>query len=225
MLKTQKTMVFLLVLFIASVSFASDDFESSPLVKVIHPKRRGTGVVFRTLESKKISDGYEGYVMTAYHVVKGDERVKVKYTNGRVAKDCTVLHTDPESDVAILWAWVPENVKPIKISTRAAQYNDTIRYMGLGGGIDITEKNRIRDFTGKVSAPTGNISIFSDNVLIPGDSGGPVLLNGDLVGVICGGLMTYHLKPEEGQENGQRVVWPARSCNLGPIRKLIEKLK
>jgi S1-C subfamily serine protease len=208
--------------------------ENPSLVKVKTPKGSGTGSVVRVLKNKPVADGYEGYVLTAYHVVNesaqsGARDIQIVFPNGRVAKDCKVVASDIKHDISLIWAWIPQDVAAIEVSPRAAAYSDELIFHGLGGGIDVTDSEKVRHIPGTASAPTKNTNIYSDVVLIPGDSGGPVTLNGKLVGVISGGWFWY--KEETGEvdevtqeKKKQKVTWPGSACGLEPIKELFESL-
>lgn len=211
-----------IVLF-ATTALADD---KSPLVKIITPQGTGTGSVVSILENKPVADGFEGYILTAYHVIapsaaNSKRDISIAYENGRIAEKCQVVAFNKEADIALIWAWVPEEVIVQKIAARPAAYNDALMFIGLGGGIKITDENEIRRISGKASVPTHPDRLYSDTVLIPGDSGGPVL-NDDkkLVGVISGGWFWYRT-----EENKQKRTWPARATNTKPIIALLEALE
>ena len=63
------------------------------IVEVSSQGGSGTGVVISVNKSKPVKDGFEGYVLTAWHVIQDDiddSKVKVSFRNGRRSKGCKV---------------------------------------------------------------------------------------------------------------------------------------
>jgi len=197
------------------------------IVEVTTSGGSGTGVVFQIKEDKPVADGYEGYVLTAWHVIQDDiedSKIKVSYRNGRRAKSCKVVQYDEEKDVAVLWVWVPNDIPSAKLATAPIKHGNTLEFAGLGGGSDL--KCCIRHFSATASPPSTIEKIFADVPLLPGDSGGPVFNeNHEVVGIISGGWFWWDsgLKTEAGFNI--RTTWPARASNIGPIQTLISKLE
>lgn len=146
---------------------------------------------------------FYGYVVTASHVCPGDSNHKVTYSNGFTANNCTVVERNIERDIAILWVLVPAGEKTHSVREKPVDVGGELKFVG---------KDR-RTFTGTASVATSDKTIFSDTELKSGDSGGPVIVEGQLVGVISGGWLWI----EPGR------TWPARASNVGPIRRLLNK--
>jgi len=185
----------------------------------------GTGVVIHVDKDKPIKDGYEGYCLTASHVVQDvlDDSIKIHFRNGRRAKGCRVIERDGERDIALVWAWIPADIEPAKLAKQAIKAGDKLEFAGLGGGSDL--RTCLRHFSGTASHPSTMEKIFADVPLLPGDSGGPVFnQNREVVGIISGGWFWWDggVKMPNGSEI--KATWPARASNIDPIRVLVAKL-
>ena len=185
---------------------------------------RGTGILIRVDDDKAIGRGFEGYCLTAYHVVEKDEGrrvIRVTYSDGSVAKMCRVVRSDRDSDIAILHVWVPPNTRPVPVAKVGVRYGDRIEFAGLGGTTQLD--CCLRHFSAMAAAPTSSNRIFADATLLPGDSGGPVFnTDRQVVGVISGGWIWWDggLKTDGGHTI--RATWPARAANAAAIRKLLD---
>ncbi len=178
-------------------------------------------------KDKPIKDGYEGYVLTAWHVVQDDivdGSIKVTYRSERRARGCRVVQHDEAKDVAVLWVWVPGEVNPAKLATKSVERGDKLELAGLGGGTDLA--SCIRTFEAFASPPSSFEKIFADVPLLPGDSGGPVFnANHEVVGIISGGWFWWDSGLKTSTGSYIRTTWPARASNVGPIQSMMEKLK
>ena len=184
----------------------------------------GTGVLISVNKDKPVKDGYEGFCVTAWHVVQDDAidgKIKATYQNKRRAKGCKVVQYNEAKDVALLWVWVPNDVEPAKLATQGAKHGDKLEFVGLGGstGLDFA-----RHFHAAASPPSTIEKIFADTPLLPGDSGGPVFnAQHEVVGIISGGWFWWDsgLKTKDGIYI--RTTWPARASNVGPLQTMITK--
>ena len=196
------------------------------IVEVSTEHGSGTGVLIRVDKSEEIKGGYEGLVLTAWHVVQDDAvggKIKVTYRNKRRAKGCQVVEHDEGKDVALLWVWVPKGVEPAKLATTSVKRGDTLELVGLGGGTKLADC--VRCFKSEASPPSTIEKIFADVPLLPGDSGGPVFNSEhQVVGIISGGWFWWDsgLKTETG--GYIRTTWPARASNVGPLQSMLTKL-
>lgn len=197
------------------------------IVEVSTSGGSGTGVLISVDEAKEVKDGHEGYVLTAWHVIQDDitnGKIKVTYRNERRAKGCQVVQYDEETDVAILWVWVPDDIKPAKLATEPVAHGDKLELAGLGGGTNLA--CCIRAFEAQASPPSTIQKIFADVPLLPGDSGGPVFnANHEVVGIISGGWFWWDSGLKTSSGNYIRTTWPARASNVGPIQALMQKIK
>ena len=193
------------------------------IVEVSTEHGSGTGVLIRVDKAKEIKGGYEGLVLTAWHVVQDDAvggKIKVTYRNKRRARGCQVVEHDEAKDVALLWVWVPKGVEPAELATASVQRGDQLELVGLGGGTKLADC--VRCFRSEASPPSTIEKIFADVPLLPGDSGGPVFNSKhQVVGIISGGWFWWDsgLKTESGAYI--RTTWPARASNVGPLQTLL----
>ena len=166
-------------------------------------------------------------MLTAWHVIQDDlesDAIKVQYQNGKRAKRCRVIEYDESKDIALIWTWVPNDIKPATLATKPIGRNEKVEFAGLGGGSEL--KCCIRHFESRASSPTTIEKIFADVPLLPGDSGGPVFNSKqEVVGIISGGWFWWNSGVKNSHGTHVRTTWPARTCNLGPIATLIGSLK
>ena len=165
---------------------------------------QGSGTVVAVHD--EVKDGWRyGVVATASHVTESSTGIQIVFENGRSSSKCSVIERDRQNDIALVRCLVPENVRAVAISDVDAKEGDTISYVGRGR----------RKFTGDVSCLAFDDEIWADVVFFPGDSGGSVLLNGKLIGVISGGLRWAPNEP--------RRTYPGRSNNTKPLRILYDR--
>lgn len=197
------------------------------IVEVSTQGGSGAGVVISVDKDKVVKDGHEGYVLTAWHVIQDaieNGEIKVTFRNSRRAKDCKVVLHDEQTDVALLWVWVPTDIKPAVLASKPVTRGDKLELVGLGGGTDLT--HAVRAFEAEASPPSSDEKIFADVPLLPGDSGGPIFNEDhEVVGVISGGWFWWDSGLTTPSGASIRTTWPARASNIGPIRAMMAKLK
>lgn len=197
------------------------------IVEVSTEGGSGTGVLISVSRDKPLGNGFEGHVLTAWHVVQDDIKegsIKVTYRNKRRAKECRVVQHDEAKDVAILWVWVPGDIEPATLATESVKRGDKLELVGLGGGTDLA--SCVRAFEAHASPPSSTEKIFADVPLLPGDSGGPVFnANHEVVGIISGGWFWWDSGLKTASGAYIRTTWPARASNILPIRSMMEKVK
>ena len=206
--------------------WTQDALHHQAIVRVEAGEGSGTGIIIKVDKSKEIRDGYEGYCLTAWHVVQDihDNSIKVHYRSGRRSKGCRIIEQDPERDIALIWCWVPKKVVPAKLANKPIQGGDQLEFAGLGGSSDL--KKSLRHFKGVASSPSSMEKIFADVPLLPGDSGGPVFnSNREVVGVISGGWFWYDAGVKLPNGSKIRPTWPARASNIDPIRVLMANIE
>lgn len=173
----------------------------------------GTGVVIGKKEDK--GDGYLGYVATAYHVVQNGFNIRIKFFNGVESKDAVVLGDAAthilyaESDVAILLAWIPKEVKPVEIG-EVLELSDELLLVG--------KPKVFREYKGKLLKRNKH-KIYIDAEVSPGDSGGPIFKDDKLVGIISGGWFWLERTDETLR------TWPAHGGGPIVIKKLFSIVK
>ena len=195
------------------------------IVKVSLDGAVGTGVVVFKDHNQPAGAGYLGRCLTANHVVakdNGRDAIRVKYRNGRVAKNCEVIFQDEQLDVAILRVWIPRDIQPAKVAKARVLPGDKIEITGLGGG---SKLKRPRHFRSRAADPTDNSQIYANVSLLPGDSGGAVFnKDKELVGIVSGGWFWWHdSRVTSSTSSDVRATWPARACNLEALQSLITK--
>lgn len=207
--------------------WTSDADHLNSVVKLEVDGSTATGVVVRVNPDVTKANGFQCYVLTAYHVVeakKTDESIKVQYRNGKRIGDCEVVAFDDRHDVALLKTWAPKGIVAARMATESVEYKMDLEFAGLGGAADL--KKSMRHFSGKATQPTNGNFIYADETLLPGDSGGPVFnQNKNLVGIISGGWFWW----DAGMKSSEGVpilsTWPARASNLDAIQKLLDEIE
>lgn len=175
-------------------------------VQVIDTNTGGWGSGTVVAVHDEVRDGWRyGIVATASHVTESRSGIKIVFENGKSSSKCSVIERDRQNDIALVRCLVPEGARAVAISDVSAKEGDKISFVGRGR----------RKFSGEVSCLAFPNEIWSDVVFMPGDSGGSVLLDGKLVGVISGGLMW---SPNEPQR-----TWPGRSNNTQPLKAIYDR--
>lgn len=154
-------------------------------------------------------------ILTAWHVVDNKNAQCVcTLANGEIANMRLIRGGEAaKRDIAICAAYIPASYQALEIATQ----NDwpTVHIFGLAGLDKLWPKaqawERVGDRIGK-SINTG--VTYYDIAVSPGDSGGPILSNNKLVGVISGGI-TYE------KTIGSFKTWPLMSAKLEDIQLLM----
>ena len=195
------SLLFLLLAFVAQAGIAQEWS-----VEILDPSgAMGMGSVVK-VDDKVLSDGWRyAIIVTADHVVDADKDIQIRFENGKSAKKCSVIGRNKKSDVALVWGKVPDGTNPVEVSDEYIEEGDEIRFVG----------RYRRAFRGGASPLCFQNEAWLDAVVIPGDSGGAVLLDGKLAGVISGGLLWAPNPPQR--------TWPTRTCNIKPIIDLLEE--
>lgn len=161
-------------------------------------------------------DGTQAVILTANHVVDEIDRCMVNWSDGstNIGK---ILGRDARHDLAVIICPVsgPREVIPLAIHPPRVGYR--VEIMGYGG-----MRKPLRRFYGKIiSHLDGNLEMEAN--LLPGDSGGGIVLGGQLIGVIYGGPYIS----DQFLDAGGRVwplIYPASGTSVEHIRKLLEKV-
>jgi len=130
-----------------------------------------------------------GLILTAGHLFKDKVGpITVEFPDGQVS-GARLVGVDHHLDVAVLWIFAPKNIKPIPVAESDPQLDDQVEIWGYG-------PKRFRAFVAKVTRPIPIAGDVPDSLIgaqgleqkvtIPGDSGGPMIQNGKLVGVHWG---------------------------------------
>jgi len=175
--------------------------ESTDTLEVITNNGRGTGSLVALSAIVQDNGGSLGYVATAYHVVEGAGSVSVRWPNGRSAKDCNVVVFDSDNDIAIVRVWVPAGIQPLAVASDMLG-NPVAKIVG-----------RHRETSGTVLR-TYDEKLFIDAEVKPGDSGGAVIVDDQLVGVVSGGWLWVD----------PNTTWPTRAGSFRAVRNLMERI-
>ena len=147
------------------------------------PVPGGTGFLFSAKD----------YIITNYHVVKGKQAIKAKFTNGDVI-EANIISKDVKNDIAIL-----ELKTSSSIESRELQFGDSSKTrmgekvftIGFPASFVLGERPKYTD--GVISAVTGirdDPTVFQITVPIqPGNSGGPLFnQRGEVIGITTSSL-------------------------------------
>lgn len=130
---------------------------------------------------------------------------------------------DKESDIAVLWAYMPKSINTMELTNLYDKIPENTKiYKPMEKKIEATflgyANGSWYKTNGTVSIKDRN-QIYSDSIVIPGQSGGPMVVNGKVAGVISGGSMWL--------ENNDKIsiTWPTRCGSSTVLFKLIEQAK
>ena len=121
--------------------------------------------------------------------------------------------SDKDNDLALLKALIPKNVKPIEIHTGNVPCGDEVILSGYGQG-------QVRHWSAKYGARKANDGHVIFSCAIQGDSGGPVVYKGKLIGVICYGHKVRYYK-----ETQRLIVCPIFASNITRLKDFINDYK
>jgi len=145
----------------------------------------GTGFVYND----------QGYIITNQHVVDGQKKMEVDFTNGFKAF-ATLVGVDPDSDLAVIKVDAPASeLHPLDLGDSSQlKVGQTVIAIGNPFGLSGTMTTGIISALGRTlqsNRTAGSGSFFSasdqiqtDAAINPGNSGGPLLnLNGEVIGI------------------------------------------
>jgi hypothetical protein len=236
---------FLFASFISSISLSQSwDFQKeNDLVKSVvkidilnasgESIGHGTGVVIKKKEdySKDPEKYYLGYILTAAHVLTDQHNVSVpsgrlKFTfySGDSTKNGSVTKIHPKFlennlvDVGIAYGLIPKEVTPLEVSNEDLNTEDEVEFIGYGGG-------DFRHFKAKFAGAELDGRQLFFTWAVQGDSGGPILKNGKVVGVIYGGEIWIKEKYLSAIGATARITAPTKSASLKEIRELVKSVQ
>jgi S1-C subfamily serine protease len=166
-----------------SRALAETNVPHPAVARIIVPERDGTAFGSGTLVD--VRDKY-GLVVTNHHVVgHAAGPIEVVFPNGfrSLARS---LRMDSEWDLAAIVIWRPENITPVKLSTRAPRPGDILTICGYGQGQYRSITGRCTDYYApSIGQPLELVEL--DVEARQGDSGGPILnAQNELAGVLFG---------------------------------------
>ena len=137
----------------------------------------------------------QGYIITNQHVVEGQEKMEVDFTNGFKAF-ATLTGIDPDSDLAVIKVDAPASeLHPLVLGDSSQlKVGQTVIAIGNPFGLSGTMTTGIVSALGRTlpsnrAAENGSVFSASDQIqtdaaINPGNSGGPLLnLNGEVIGI------------------------------------------
>jgi S1-C subfamily serine protease len=157
--------------------------ETNTNLALVHSSAAGTGIVLSS----------SGLVLTNNHVIRGATAVHVKDPSDGLTFSAKVLGYSALKDVALLQIQHPRNLKPARLgNSSSARIGQAVTAVGNAGGT-----GSLTVVTGRITGLGQAITVSDDegstNRLIgmietnaplqPGDSGGPLLSGGRVIGV------------------------------------------
>jgi Trypsin len=135
-------------------------------------------------------DGDGALVLTSAHLFEDKVGpITVEFTDGQIS-GARILAMDQKVDIAALWIFAPKRIKPVPLAQHDPGIGEQVEIWGYG-------PKRFRSFLAEVAIPLPEEEnerrwllaaqgVQDKQVTIPGDSGGPMIHQGALVGVHWG---------------------------------------
>jgi S1-C subfamily serine protease len=126
----------------------------------------------------------EGHVLTNYHVVKGDPRIRLTMHGGKVYT-AKIIGSDPTVDIAVLQIEGEGPFTPLKFGDSAKiEVGNTVFAIGSPFGLGETVTNGIISAK-KRSFSDSQVDLLQTSAAInPGNSGGPLInIRGEIIGI------------------------------------------
>lgn len=161
------------------------------------------------------SDGKRGLIATAAHVASSGTG-KCTWPSGHES-GFQVAGADRSADVSLLWVNPPNDAEVIPISRIDPKVGEHVEHCGYGG-----PGNNLRHFWATVRTYATNQRMETNCYLLNGDSGGPVIYKGRIVGVNSAGT---HLKHVGVGGGGWPLHSPAITCGPTPLRRLFTQCR
>jgi len=193
------------------------DYESSVVKIKGSDGLQGSGVVVKKVKVSNSKGYYIGLILTASHCVSDMSILfDVEFFDGSKTLKNTVvrdlpIYADPDNDLAIIRALIPSDVVPVEISSINPDCGDEIMMSGYGTG----SVRHWRAIYGGTKMKSGGHILFS--WAIQGDSGGPVIHEGKVVGVIC-----YGCGLKKYEDTKRMIVSPVNASNSLRIRDFVD---
>lgn len=135
----------------------------------------GSGVIIQS----------DGYILTNYHVIKQRDEIRVRLSDGRVAK-AELIGSDPDTDIAVLKIDFKNLPSLLIADMNQLKVGDIVLAIGDPFAIGQTVTQGIISATGRtrVSQNTYENFIQTDAAINPGNSGGALInTRGEIVGI------------------------------------------
>ena len=186
------------------------------IVKIIGDGYGGSGTVIkRTTDVSPVEGYYIGWILTASHVIYSQDTIfTIYFNNGAITDKATVVDkgdydTDAYCDFGLIRALIPISVKPMEIYEEDVPIGAQVELAGFGAE---NFRHWIADYAGDKSDGDGHIVL---TWAIQGDSGGPIIYKGKVIGVICFGTGI-----EKYGDTPRMIVAPVYGTCVSRIRKL-----
>lgn len=194
---------------------ADKEYHNS-IVKIIGDGYGGSGTVIkRTTDVSPLEGYYIGWILTASHVIYSEDTLfTVFYNNGAITKGASVVEkasyaTDAYCDFGLIRALIPNSVKPMEIYEEEVPMGANVELAGFGTG---TFRHWNADYAGDKIDGDGHIVL---TWAVQGDSGGPIIYKGKVIGVICFGTGI-----EKYKDTPRSIVAPVHGTCVSRIKKL-----
>lgn len=202
----------------AQVKPSNDADYHEAIVKITGDGYGGSGTVVKRIKDAEVEGYYIGWILTASHVIRSKEtEFRVYFNNGAITKGGKVVVNsnydgDSYGDYGLIRAIIPDCVTPMEVSTEDIPKLAEVELCGYGRG---SFKHWLGIYAGEPFDRDGHI-IWS--YAVQGDSGGPIIYNGKVVGVICFGTAI-----ERFEDTGRFRVTPVCGTCVSRIKKLLEE--
>lgn len=233
------TIAGLMLMFVASVGLAQEKTniwewtEDKPhhasVVQVCargrySPHPMGSGAVVEKNMTKPRGGGFDGLVLTAYHVIDGYEyssNLLVSYSDGHLTR-ARVMHIDQSHDIALLKVIVPKKINAVVVVSRLDS-NSECEAVGYGGNAGLNKNLRHYKVGKLLTFPSSRGQNIFNAAPIPGDSGGPIFNDKyEVIGIISGGWRWYNgTGAIQTDGRSTKVTWPLRGSGAYYIHKLL----
>ena len=183
------------------------------VVKIIGDGREGSGTVVKYV--KDAGDHYVGLILAASHCgASPNTKFNVYFRNGKISKEgkpvfISSYFFDRYSDIAIIEALIPDEIKPMEISTEKVKINETVEICGYATG---KLRHWNATYGGHIHNSRGHV-VFS--WAIQGDSGGPIIYKGKVIGVTCFGTAV-------SKYNERLIVAPIHGTDVIKLAGIID---
>lgn len=183
----------------------------SSIIKIAGDGYSGSGTVIKYVKDSNKDGYYYGLILTASHVIHAnDTRFTLFFSNGKTTENATVYRKTSGSssfnDIALIRGLIPDDIKPMEVSTEKVPIGEKVEMCGYGAS---DFRHWKATYGGKGMSNEGHI-VFS--WAIQGDSGGPIIYEGKVIGVICFGMAI-----KKYEDTRRIIVGPIYGTNISKI--------
>lgn len=183
----------------------------------------GCGAIIKVDAANKCPDkGFESWVLatvlTAWHVVDGKPPYNAVLRGGELTTlNVTKRGKGLMDDIAVAICYVPPGYEPLPVVEDHTEYIDNVVAMGIAGKVSKWPTDAHRIDGKRIGRDWLDGRAYYDLIVAPGDSGGPILADGKIVGVVQGGLMAHMLDKENYSK-----CWPLVSVTPSRLREIVK---